>query len=159
MSGRDGISLSEIDRKRREKKRANGRARRSRSEGSQRRSKSAASRYRQRIDEKIFGKKSDTARQRFEQRLRDAKNPAEFERIFREHVKGNGMPPNMSSLIMLLDLAEEQNLLRVLEALSSAAKSAPPEQRNLLRGRLRNLEMSTSFDELADATTDLLGRL
>ena len=158
MSDRGKISFSEQDRRRREKK-ANGGERRPRGEQSQGRARAAAARYRQRIDEKLFGKKGDAARLRLEQRLRDAHGSAEFSRTFHEYVKSHGMPEDIGLLLVLLDLEVERDVLKVMEALNAAAKSAPPEQRNLLRSRLRNVELSTSSDLLADAAIDLLARL
>ncbi len=159
MSERGKISFSEQDRRRREKKKMNGGERRPRNEQAQARGRASAARYRQRIDEKLFGKKGDAARLRLEQRLRDAQGSSDFVRTFREYVKGYGMPEDIGLLLTLLDLDTERDVLRVLEALDSAAESAAPELRNLLRSRLRNLEMSTSSDALADAATDLLTRL
>ena len=158
MSERGKISFSELDRRRREKK-SNGGERRPRSEQAQGRARAAAARYRQRIDEKLFGKKEDAPRLRLEQRLRDAQGSPDFGRTFREYVKGFGMPEDIGLLLTLLDLETERDVLRVLAALGSAVEAAPPEQRSLLRSRLRNLEMSTSSDALADAATDLLARL
>ena len=158
MSDRGKISFSELDRRRREKK-MNGGERRPRGEQSHGRARAAAARYRQRIDEKLFGKKGDAARLRLEQRLRDAHGSPDFSRTFHEYVKGHGMPKDISLLLVLLDLEVERDVLKVMEALNEAAESAPPEQRSLLRSRLRNVEMSTSSDLLADAATDLLARL
>ncbi len=159
MSERGKISFSELDRRRREKKKMNGGEGRPRGAQAQGRARAAASRYRQRIDEKLFGKKGDAARARLEQRLRDAQGSPDFGRTFREYVKGHGMPEDIGLLMLLLDLEAERDVLQVMQALDSAAQSAPPEQRNLLRSRLRNLEMSTSSDALADAAIDLLTRL
>lgn len=159
MSERGKTSFSELDRRRREKKKMNGGERRPRGEQAQGRARAAAARYRQRIDEKLFGKKGDAARLRLEQRLRDAQGSPDYSRTFREYVKGYGMPEDMGLLMTLLDLEAEQDVLRVLKALDSAAGSAPLEQRHLLRSRLRNLEMSTSSDALADAAADMLTRL
>ncbi len=158
MSDRGKISFSELDRRRREKK-MNGGERRPRDEQSQGRARGAAARYRQRIDEKLFGKKGDAARLRLEQRLRDAQGSPDFGRTFHEYVKSHGMPEDISLLLVLLDLEAERDVLKVMEALNAAAETAPPEQRSLLRSRLRNVEMSTSSDLLADAATDLLTRL
>lgn len=157
MSDKDKLSFSELDRRRREKKRGNGNGR-PRGERGRQRSRAASARYRQKIDEKLFGKKGDAARHRLEQRLRDAQGSAVFGRTFREYVKGYGMPEDIPFLITLLDLDEERDLLKVMEALDGALDDAPPEQRSLMRSRLRNLELSTSFDSLADAAGDLLAR-
>jgi hypothetical protein len=158
VSERDKISFSELDRRRREKK-SNGRQKQPRGEQAQRRSRATAARYRDRIDKELFGNREDAPRLRLEQRLRDAQGSPDFGRTFREYLKGYGMPSDMGLLLMLLDLDAERDVLQVLEALNSAVESAPLEQRNLLRSRLRNLEMSTSSDVLADAATDLLARL
>lgn len=158
VSERDKISFSELDRLRREKKSGNNR-RRPESEQSQRRSRAATARYRQRIDEKFFGRKEDAPRLRLEQRVRDAHGSPEFGRVFREYVDGFGMPGDVNLLLTLLDLQDERDVLRVLEALDAGLESAELPQRNLLRSRLRNMEISTSSDALADAATDLLARL
>jgi hypothetical protein len=157
VSERDKISFSELDRRRREKKRSSG-DRRPRGEKGQRRSRAASATYRERIDEKLFGKKEDAARLRLEQRLRDAHGTQLFSRTFREYVKGYGLPADIPLLFTLLDLDEERDLLQVMAALDAAMESLPPEQRNLLRSRLRNLEMSTSSDALANAAEELLAR-
>ena len=157
VSERDKISFSELDKKRREKKRGSD-ERRPRGEKAQQRSRAASLRYRQRIDEKLFGKREDAARLRLEERLRDTHGTQLFSRTFREYVKGYGMPEDVPLLLTLLDLDEERDLLRVLQALDGIVDSVQPEHRNLLRSRLRNLEMSTSSDALADAAGELLGR-
>ncbi len=158
VSDKDKISFSELDRRQRQKK-GDGNARRPRSQKAQRRARAASARYRQKIDEKLFGKKEDAPRLRMEQRLREAHGSPLFGRTFREYVKGYGMPGDIALLVTLLDLDEETALLRVLETLGEALEGAPPEQRSLLRMRLRNLEMSTSSDALADAAGDLLARM
>jgi hypothetical protein len=157
VSGRDKISFSELDRKRREKKKGSN-ERRPRGERAQQRSRAASLRYRQRIDEKLFGKREDAPRLRLEERLRDTHGTQLFSRTFREYVKGYGMPEDVPLLVTLLDLDEERDLLQVLQALDSLVDSVQPDHRNLLRSRLRNLEMSTSSDALADAAGELLAR-
>jgi hypothetical protein len=157
VSERDKISFSELDRKRREKKKGSN-ERRPRGERAQQRSRAASLRYRQRIDEKLFGKREDAARLRLEERLRDTHGTQLFSRTFREYVKGYGIPEDVPLLVTLLDLDEERDLLQVLQALDRMVDSVQPEHRNLLRSRLRNLEMSTSSDALADAAGELLAR-
>ncbi|MFQ5515014.1 MAG: hypothetical protein ACE5FG_11325 [Myxococcota bacterium] len=157
MSDRDKISFSELDRRRREKRRGSD-DRRPRGERARQRSRAAASRYRQKIEEKLFGKREDAARLRLEQRLRDTHGSPLFGRTFREYVKGYGMPADIPLLVTLLDLDEERDLLQVLQALDGLLADAPPEHRSLLKSRLRNLEMSTSSDVLADAAGDILAR-
>lgn len=154
MSDRDKISFSELDKKRREKKREGG-ARR----GGRRQTQWAANSYKRRIDERLFGKKGDAGRQRMAERLRESHGTANLTRIYREYVKGYGMPDDMGLLMLLLELEEEGEALKVIEALEAASESAPVEQKNLLKSRLRNLEMSTSSDALADAASGLLDRL
>ena len=158
MSDEGKISFSEQDRRRREKKRSS-QNRRPRGESGQRRARAASARYRQKIDEKLFGKKEDAPRLRLEQRLRDTYGTQNFARTFREYVKGFGMPEDVPLLLTLLDLDEERDLLRVIEALEGRFEAAPPEQRTLLRSRLRNMEISTSSDALADAAGELLTRI
>jgi len=125
----------------------------------QRRSRWASEAYERRVDERLFGRKGDAARQRLEDRLRESQGSPAFLRTYREYVRDYGMPEDMQLLLLLLDLEDEREGLKVMEALEARVVSVPPEQKNLLRGRLRNLEMSTSFDALADAATSLLSRL
>ena len=47
----------------------------------------------------------------------------------------------------------------VIEGIEEQLESFSVEQKSLLRKRLRNLEMSTEFDGVADASTELLERL
>lgn len=112
-----------------------------------------------RIDERLFGKKGDAARFRLEERLRGAHGSENFLRTYKEYVKGYGMPANIALLLLLLDLKDEGEVLKVLAALSDSAQAAPQDQRSLVRSRLKNLEISTQSDSLADAAADLLGRL
>ena len=140
------------DRRRGTNKNSNGRRRGGRSRGS-----SAA--YRQRIDEKLFGKRGDSGRYRREERLREAHGSPTFMRIFREYVKDFGMPDDVPLLVSCLDLEEERDLLRVIEALGGALDGAPIDHRNLLRKRLQNLEMTAGTDAVGDATEGLLARM
>ena len=78
--------------------------------------------------------------------------------MYREYLKSFGMPRSIDLLLLLLDLDEDRETVRVVEELGEVAENAPPEQRSLLRSRLRNLEMSASSDAVADAANDLLGR-
>ena len=50
-------------------------------------------------------------------------------------------------------------MLKVTEAIDSGLESVSAEQKSLLRSRLRNLEMATSSDAVADAAASLLERL
>ncbi len=153
-------SFSELDRKRRERKRnGGGGERRPRNAKAQRRSRAASATYRRRVEERLFGKKGDRARLRLEQRLRDAHGTPNFQRSFREYVREAGVPEDVSLLGMLLDLGDERDLLQVTEAIENRIDAILPDQRSLLRSRLRNLEMSTSSDAVADAATDLLSQL
>jgi hypothetical protein len=158
MSDGDKISFSELDKRRREKKSGNGQ-RGPRGERAQRRSRAATAAYKRRVEEHLFGRSGDAPRMRLEQRLRESHDTPNFLRIYREYVKGYGMPERFPVLLLLLDLEDEREVLRVVEALGIAASDAAPEQKNLLRSRLRNLEMSASSDALADAAKDLLARL
>ncbi len=112
-----------------------------------------------RIDERLFGKKGDAARFRLEERLRAAHGSETFLRTYKEYVKGYGMPADIALLLLLLDLKDEGEVLKVLAALYDSAQAAAQDQRSLVRSRLKNLEMSTQSDSLADAATDLLSRL
>jgi hypothetical protein len=112
-----------------------------------------------RVADQILGRGEDSARKRLEERLRAAQGSPAFLRTYREYVRDHGMPRELSVLLLLLDLDDERETLKVLRALEESASGAPPDQRNLLRGRLRNLEMSASSDALAHAAVDLLGRL
>jgi hypothetical protein len=154
VSDRDKISFSELDRLRREKRSGGGQRQ---PRGGRSRASSAA--YRRRVEERLFGKKGDGGRMRLEERLRNAHGSSNFQRVYREFVKGFGMPEEFGLLLLLLDLDDASDLVRVVGALGSALEDASLEQRSLLRSRLRNLEMSAPSDAVADAAADLLGRL
>jgi hypothetical protein len=163
---REKLSFSERDKRRREKQRSGGSSNggsggSNGSAGSKtpRRSRWASDAYKKRVDERLFGRKGDAARQRLEDRLRESQGSPAFLRTYREYVRDYGMPEDMQLLLLLLDLEDEREGLKVMEALEARAGVVPVEQKNLLRGRLRNLEMSTSSDLLADAATSLLSRL
>lgn len=115
--------------------------------------------YKRRIEERLFGKRGENSRNRMVERLRQSQGTANFTRVYRELVKGHGMPHDLPTLILCLDVEEEREALRVIEALESAAESAPNQEKTLLKSRLRNLEMSTSSDALADAAAQLIERL
>ena len=140
---------------------ANGRARK---RGGRRRSRGRNSRWgseanKRRIDERLFGKKGDAARFRLEERLRAAHGSENFLRTYKEYVKGYGMPDGIPLLLLLLDLTDEREVLKVLAALDDSAQEAAQDQRSLVRSRLKNLEMSTPSDSLADAAAVLIDRL
>ena len=165
MSERDKISFSEMDRRRREKKSGGGGGGSGSGSGGGRRrgngrgSRRAANAYKKKIEERLFGKKGEAGRMRMVERMRASQGTPSFTRIYREYVKGHGMPGDIPTLMLLLDVEEEREALKVIDALESAAESAPSEQRSVLKSRLKNLEMSASSDALADAASDLLGRL
>ncbi len=153
-------TFSDLDRKRRERKRnGGGGERRPRNAKAQRRSRAASASYRRKVEERLFGKKGDRARLRLEQRMRDAHGTPNLQRSYREYVREAGVPDDLSLLGLLLDLGDERDLLQITEAIESRLDAIQPEQRSLLRSRLRNLEMSTSSDLVADAATDLLSQL
>lgn len=155
MGDRNKISFSELDRKRREKKQGGGGRRR----GGGRNSRRATNAYKKKIEERLFGKKGDAGRMRMVERMRESQGTPNFTRIYREYVKGNGLPADIPTLMLMLEIDEEREALKVIDALENAAESAPNEQKNLLKSRLRNLEMSTQSDALADAAAELLDRL
>jgi hypothetical protein len=134
-----------------------GTARRSYSQ--QRRARLANEAYKKKVDEQLFGTRGDTTQGRLEERLRAAQGSPGFMRMYREYVRDYGMPSDWNTLLSLLDLDDEREGLRVLRALAASVPSVTPQQKSLLRGRLRNLEMSTSHDAIADAAVDLLARL
>jgi hypothetical protein len=96
---------------------------------------------------------------RLEQRLRDAHGTANLQRTYREYVREAGVPEDLSLLGMLLDLGDERDLLQITDAIESQLDGIHPDQRSLLRSRLRNLEMATPSDAVADAAADLLTQL
>ena len=154
MSDGEKTSFSESDRRRREKKAGGGRRR-----GGGRNGRRASNAYKKKIDERLFGKKGEAGRTLMLDRLRASQGTPGFSRVYREYVRGHGMPADIPTLMVLLDVDELPEALKVIDALEAAAKSAPSEQRSLLKSRLRNLEMSASSDALADAAALLLERL
>ncbi len=123
------------------------------------RARHQAARYRRKVEERLFGKKADRGRLRLEERLREADGQDNLLRSFREYVKAFGMPADVSLLLRLLDLENERDVLQVTDEIDRVADELSPEQKSLLRSRLRNLEMSTSSDSVADAAAGLLERL
>lgn len=159
MGDRDKISFSELDRKRREKKQSGGGGGGGRRRGGSRNSRRSSNAYKKKIEERLFGKKGDAGRMRMLERLRQSQGTPNFTRIYREYVKGHGLPGDVPTLMLLLYVEEEREALQVIGALESAAESAPTEQKSVLKSRLRNLEMSTPSDALADAAAELVNRL
>jgi len=123
------------------------------------RARHQAARYRRKVEERLFGKKADRGRLRLEERLREADGQDNLLRSFREYVKAFGMPADVTLLLRLLDLENERDVLQVTDEIDRVADELSPEQKSLLRSRLRNLEMSTSSDSVADAAAGLLERL
>lgn len=157
MSDGEKTSFSELDKRRRERKSGGGSGRRN--DRNSRRGRAAASSYKRRVEERLFGRSGDAPRLRLIERLRKAHETPNFVRTYREYVKGYGMPTDIPLLLLLLDLDDEQEVLRVLEALGTAAVEASHEQRSLVRSRMKNLEMSSPSDALADAASRLLTNL
>ena len=118
-----------------------------------------AARYRRKVEERLFGKKADRGRLRLEERLREADGQDNLLRSFREYVKAYGMPADPALLLRLLDLETERDVLQVTDEIDRVADALSPEQKSLLRSRLRNLEMSTQSDSVADAAATLIERL
>jgi hypothetical protein len=158
MSDREKISFSELDKRRRAGKNG-GPASEPRNDKGRRRNRATAAAYKRRVEEQLFGRSADAPRQRLEERLRKSHETPNFLRTYREYVKGFGMPAGLPTLLLLLDLDDEREVLRVLETLGQKLGEATPEQRSLVRSRLRNLEMSTQSDNLANAAGELLARL
>jgi hypothetical protein len=158
VSEREKIPFSELDKMRREKRRGDG-GRRPRGEKAEARARSAVSSYKRKVEERLFGRGADAARLRLEERLREAHGSPAFRSAYKEYVRTYGFPRDVNLLVLLLDLDDEREVLRVLDAIDEGVNEAPLEQRNLLRSRLRNLEMSASSDALADAAAELVTRL
>lgn len=123
------------------------------------RAHNSAARYRRKVEERLFGKKADRGRLRLEERLRDADGAENLLRTFREYSKCYGMPGDVGLLVRLLDLEPARDILQVTDEIDRVAESLSAEQKSLLRSRLRNLEMATSHDSVADAVSRLLERL
>ena len=115
--------------------------------------------FRRKVEEKLFGKKGDRARLRLTDRLRESHGTPNFERTYREYLKSYGLPDDLALLLMLLDLHHEEDVVRVLEGIEAGLPEISVDEKSLLRIRLRNLEMSTEHDGVADATAELLTRL
>ena len=156
MSDREKISFSERDKRQRGRK---GGSDGSRGDKSQRRSRNTTAMYRRKMDERLFGKKADRGRIRLADRLREAHGGPNFHRTFREYLKAHGLPEDIALLMLLLDLDDESDVVRILEGIGETLGSMSPEDKSLLRSRLRNLEMSTAFDAVADAAERLLARI
>jgi hypothetical protein len=148
--------------------RPNGRDERTRNNGSngdhgltarQQRARHQAARYRRKVEERLFGKKADRGRLRLEERLREADGQDNLLRSFREYVKAFGMPADVGLLLRLLDLETERDVLQVTDEIDRVADALSPDQKSLLRSRLRNLEMSTQSDSVANAAATLIERL
>lgn len=162
MSERDKTPTGELDRRQREHRRGangNGNGHGAGHDARQQRARHQAARYRRKVEERLFGKKADRGRLRLEERLRDADGPENLLRSFREYVKAYGMPADVGLLVRLLDLEPERDVLQVTDEIDRVAPSLSAEQKSLLRSRLRNLEMATSFDAVADAAAGLIERL
>jgi len=125
----------------------------------QQRARHQAARYRRKVEDKLFGKKADRGRLRLEERLREADGQENLLRSFREYVKAFGMPADVALLLRLLDLETERDVLQVTDEIERVADGLSPDQKSLLRSRLRNLEMSTASDSVADAAATLIERL
>lgn len=158
MSDRDKISFSELDRLRRER-RSGGGDRRPRSEEAERRSRAGVAIYKRKAAEQLFGRGADAARLRLEERLRESHGSPAFLSTYREYQRAYGFPRDPGLLVVLLDLDDEREVLKVLGAIEAVVKEAAPEHRTLLRSRLRNLEMSASSDAVADAAARLGSQL
>lgn len=163
MSDRDKIPTSDLDRRQRERKSGgNGTGHGQNGNGAnakQQRARHTAARYRRKVEERLFGKKADRGRLRLEERLREAEGSENLLRSFREYVKSYGMPADVGLLVRLLDLEPARDILQVTDEIDRVADSLSGEQKSLLRSRLRNLEMATSHDTVADAVASLLERL
>jgi len=125
----------------------------------QQRARHQAARYRRKVEERLFGKKADRGRLRLEERLREADGQDNLLRSFREYVKSYGMPADVGLLVRLLDLETERDVLQVTDEIDRVADALSADQKSLLRSRLRNLEMSTASDSIANAAATLLERL
>jgi regulator of protease activity HflC (stomatin/prohibitin superfamily) len=158
VSERDKLSFSELDRRAREARRE-GAGGRPGGERQARRPRASSAAYKRRVEERLFGKRGDNGRGRMEERVRSAHGTPNFLRTFREYHRTFGMPEDPGLLTLLLDLDDESDVARVVEALATVAPAAPAEQRTLLKRRLQNLEMSATTDALADAASQLAARL
>lgn len=162
MSDQDKTSGGEPDRRRPERRpNGNGQGHNGHAglTAKQQRQRHTAARYRRKVEERLFGKKQDRGRLRLEERLREAEGPENLLRTFREYVKVYGMPADVGLLVRLLDLEPPRDVLQVTDEIDRVAESLSAEQKSLLRSRLRNLEMATSHDAVADAAANLLERL
>ncbi|MFQ5697201.1 MAG: hypothetical protein ACE5IL_02825 [Myxococcota bacterium] len=129
----------------------------SRSRGKRgRRSRYGSGAYKRRVEERLLGRGEHAARLRLEERLRAAHRTSNFQRLYREYLRAFGMPEGIDLLMLLLDLDNDREKLKVLERLAATLEGAAQEQRSLLRSRLRNLEMTTDSDAVADAASELL---
>lgn len=165
LSDQDKTSTGDVDRRRPERKgggngggNGGGQSGPGRGANNQR-GRHTAARYRRKIEERLFGKKADRGRLRLEERLREADGAENLLRTFREYVKCYGMPADVGLLVRLLDLENARDILQVTDEIGRVAEALSGEQKSLLRSRLRNLEMATSHDPVADAAARLLERL
>lgn len=161
VSDQDKTSTGDLDRRRPERKgvgNGGGQAAPGR-DAKHQRGRHTAARYRRKIEERLFGKKADRGRLRLEERLREVDGPENLLRTFREYVKCYGMPADVGLLVRLLDLENARDILQVTDEIGRVAESLSGEQKSLLRSRLRNLELATSHDAVADAAARLLERL
>ncbi len=138
---------------------SNGRDGRRRGGGRRSRRGRSPAAYKRQVEEHLLGIRGDNGRSRLEERVRAAHGGPNFLRVYREYIKSFGLPESLSLLFLLLDLDDEREVLRVVEALGRLAPEAHQDQRSLLKSRMRNLEMSASTDALAAAAEQLVGQL
>jgi hypothetical protein len=125
VSERDKLTFSERDKLQREK-RSEGNSRRPRNGRAQQRARWASGAYKRKVEERLFGKKEDAPRRRLEQRLREAHDTPNFLRIYREYTKSFGMPEAIDLLLLLLDLGEDREIVRVLNGTSRCRRRRTP---------------------------------
>jgi hypothetical protein len=66
--------------------------------------------YKQKVEERLFGKGADAGRLRLEERLRQAHGSPSFRSTYKEYVRNHGQPQDLALLVLLLDLDDEREL-------------------------------------------------
>ncbi len=105
------------------------------------------------------GKKPDKEENKYLKAISEAKDKESFKKAVARYEKKYGLPRDWDTLLLLLDHPESRVVLHAVKHLSALYPHRTEEERELLRGHLRLLKMTTYDEEIESAADGLLSSL
>ena len=154
---REGISWREIDRKKDRSPYAPKETPEDR--GRSRRSEWVMRKYRKEVDKLFMGKKGTKKHQKARNDIDRYHGTDQFETAVKSYLDQYGLPDDWSTLSLLLDYSDAEQVLQVLTAMKDLYEARTPMEKQGFKAKLDILAMTAHDSDLRDFAEEMLKTL